>query len=96
VTPNPDALVHVGVDREGSPVYLDFLEAVDAPTLLRTVRLFLAGYEGMAGGGPPVRRRRPAPDPGTVEHLLRAVEVVTPRLSSWLAPRGPRRRAMSA
>ncbi len=96
VTPNPDVMIDIAVDREGRPVFFSFLETVDVPTLVRTVRMFLAGYEGMLGAGPPRRLRPGIADPQAVEALLRGVERVVPHLAAWSVSQRPPRRALSA
>jgi len=96
LTPNPDVMIGVGVDAEGRPVCLALDEPLDAPALVRSVRMFLAGYEGMVGGGAPVRRRSPVTDPSTVDLLLRAVEMLPPRLARWPVHPATQRRALSA
>ncbi len=96
VTPNPEVMIDIAVDRDERPVFFSFLEPVDAPTLVRTVRMFLAGYEGMLGGGPPRRRRPSISDPRTVEALLRGVEMVAPHLAAWSLSLRTARRALSA
>jgi len=83
ITPNPEILFDVGIDRAGLPVFLSMDDPVDATTLVRTIRMFLEGCSGMTGGGPPVKRPRPAPDPATVGILLRAAEMLAPRLDGW-------------
>lgn len=96
LTPNPKAMIDVGIDREDRPVFISLDEPVDFIALVRTIRLFLGGYEGILGRGAPVRRRLPITDPGTVDLLLRAAELIEPRLTPWKAPPTPRKRALSA
>ena len=96
LTPNPVVLLDFGVDAEGRPVSMGLCEVLDTPTIVRSIRMFLAGYEETPGGGPPTRRRPPIADPVTVNLLLRAVEKIAPRLAPWPVHPATRRRAHSA
>lgn len=96
LTPNPEVMLDFGVDGEDRPVFISLDEPLDSPTLIRTIRMFLAGYEGTAGRGSPTRRRRPVTDPVTVDLLLRAVEKIPARLARWPVHPATQHRARSA
>lgn len=96
LTPNPEVMLDFLVDAEGRPVSMGLDEPLDTPTIVRSIRMFLAGYEGMTGGGPPTRRRQPITDPVTVSLLLRAVEKLAPKLAPWPVHPATQRWALSA
>jgi len=83
LTPNPDVMLDFLVDAEGRPVTMGLDEPLDTPTIVRSIRMFLAGYEEPWDGGDPVLRRPPITDPVIVNLLLRAVEKLAPRLAPW-------------
>ncbi len=96
LTPNPDVMLDFLVDAEGRPVAMGLCEPLDTPTIVRSIRMFLAGYEGMCGGGPPTRRRPPITDPVIVNLLLRTVEKLAPKLAPWPVHPATQKWALSA
>lgn len=96
LTPNPDVMLDFLVDSEGRPVAMGLDEPLDTPTIVRSIRMFLAGYEEPWEGGPAKRMRPAISDPVIVGLLLRTVEKLAPRLAPWPVHPATQRWALSA